>query len=309
MASKEGKKEQKGSRGGILKYFTREKGEKGRVDQSAVKTAAHSNASKGAKDKTTSKVRKEKPNRSGPAATQGKPGNQSQIKLVVSGNPFLQFGRISQEFLNCDLLEEKSITSSYEHKSQKWVIMLKFKKRDGIALGPEITLTSEEYLEQRLQLLGKTDQTDLKYAKYLLALKDRLMLDLSSAKPKVKGKYVIEYISNHLSPLERGLISLTDTEWATINTVKVGEYETGIQKLFPRRQESLVREISGLSVPSKEPDWSKLGQLPVSKAVLLAEYKIQRNEEDDQKFIERILNLEKPAAEESIDSTPSALKA
>lgn len=238
--------------------------------------------------KTTSAVNQnqneKKPNMAKKVQFAARPANSSGLS-VKKEHPQVHFGPDLKEFLNSKELANQEVSFTYYRKNDSSDLVLTFSKvqENGVSISKPVSLKYEEYLTQKQKLLGiKDDQSH--YMGFVERLINRLGIDISQAKPSVQLKSVEKFVSRHLSPMEKIIVSLSEDEYNKIDTGKVPKVleptNNVVEKYFGGpvgRQVHLVKCINsdGDQIDDKPPpNWAEYGVLGTSKGYFLEAVKL-----------------------------------
>lgn len=211
-------------------------------------------------------------------------GNSQGVKSTKL-DPFVNFGPELKAFFSSSHLADRSVAYSYEETTDESIIKLTFRRVVGISLWKSETMSLEEYMANKKELLKIGAIKDDRYLSWCTRLLVRLSIDLTSAPPRVDPASVKNYVQKHLSPIENTVLQLSQDEWDQVDTNKLKQILEPTDALIANyyapngRTAFFVEQLTVESPPQKDPpEWAAHGFLPCSKGTLLSHVKVKRDD-------------------------------
>jgi hypothetical protein len=213
------------------------------------------------------------------SSNQGKSGLKP-----VDKNPFVNFGNVLNEFLSSKNIGQKKIELIYNDESagskfDKLTVTFSRLNSAGTGYSLPVTLTIDDYMEQRHVILGTNGQVpNDKWIAFASKLAYRLQLQVTTIPPSSLMENVMKFIRIHLTPIEQVIMQLNEMEWNKIDSKKVGLAMAAQRKMIDSHYPVSRVNYFNITINKPDPviiepyDWLSHGYPSMSKADLMSDF-------------------------------------
>lgn len=199
---------------------------------------AFSGQKKESKKQSTAPQRTQQQRGNGQNANSAKLGNRSGGRTggtrapvpLVRGprDPIVNFGGVVKQFLAASHLGNKAVNLQYvqneasgEYEIQLLEISFSKLAENGLSYAPAEKHDLQWLLENRQALLGSSKAPTDKWLEFTEKLLIRTGLTITEVPSQTIVKDVIRTVRDYLTPIETGVMALSESEWNDVDTVKL----------------------------------------------------------------------------------------